>query len=239
VIAQTRAIAMPMKRYACLLAIPLLSCAIAQAARPFVTDDARMVDAGGCQLETFAKRQKLVDEREFWLLPACNPWGGVELTLGGTRVEGSVPGDSRTTILQAKTLIKTLQTNGTGYALTLGMLQTQPYRRARADSFYVNAIASASYADDRVVLHANLGAIDDRAAGMRRATWGVGAEIALGSRLYGIAESYGQHGEKPTMHVGLRVWLVPNRVQVDGTLGHQQSGPPERRFQSVGLRVLF
>ena len=53
----------------------------AMAARPFVTDDARVVDKGGCQVETFVKRQQRFKENEFWFLPACNPWGA-ELTLG-------------------------------------------------------------------------------------------------------------------------------------------------------------
>ena len=211
----------------------------AQAARPFVTDDARVVDAGGCQVESFAKRQQRLDEHEFWVLPACNPWGVVELTLGGTRTRGHAPGDSRSTILQAKTLLKTLETGGTGYALTVGVVQSNPFRGARADSPYFNAISSVSLAGDRVVMHANLGGIDDRASGVRRGTWGLGAEIALDARLYAILESYGQRGEKPTMHMGLRLWLVPNRVQVDGTLGRQDSGPPDRHFQSIGLRLLF
>src|SRR5687767_2090667 len=85
----------------------------AQAARPFVTDDARLVDAGGCQIETFVKRQRKLDEREFWFLPACNPAGAMEFTLGGTWVDGTAPGDSRVTVMQAKTLFNPLETNGT------------------------------------------------------------------------------------------------------------------------------
>src|SRR3954466_12292366 len=97
------------------------------AARPFVTDDARVVDEGGCQVETFVKRQRKLDEREFWFLPACNPFGRVELTVGRTWVDGTAPGDSRVNILQAKTLLKRLETNGTGYALTLGAGRVQPF----------------------------------------------------------------------------------------------------------------
>ena len=51
------------------------------AARPFVTDDARIVDRDHCQLETFTKSQRTYAGSEFWFLPACNPWGA-ELTLG-------------------------------------------------------------------------------------------------------------------------------------------------------------
>lgn len=221
------------------LAPLLLIAHAAHGARPFVTDDARVVDEGGCQIETFIKQQRKLDEREFWFLPACNPFGRVELTAGRSWVDGSAPGDSRFNILQAKTLLKALQTNGSGYALTLGAFRVTPFQTTHTTNPYVNAIGSFSFADDRVVIHANLGAINDRQAGMTRATWGLGAEIAFHPRLYGILESYGQRADKPTMHYGLRVWIVPNRVQIDGTLGAQHSGPPERAFRSLGLRVLF
>ena len=219
----------------------LLVClpGIAHAARPFVTDDARIVDENGCQIETFVKKQRKLDEREFWFLPACNPWGRAELTLGATWVDGSAPGDSRVTVMQAKTLLKPLQTNGTGYALTLGAGQVTPFAGRRTLNPYLNAIGSFSFADDFVVIHANAGVNHDRQLGMTRGTWGLGAEIAFTPRLYGIVEAYGQSAEKPTRHAGLRIWIVPNRVQVDGTLGAQNSGPPERSFRSLGLRILF
>ena len=221
------------------IAILAFSGPPAYAARPFVTDDARVVDEGGCQIETFVKRQRKLHEREFWFLPACNPSGRVELTLGRSWVDGSAPGDSRFNVLQAKTPLKALQTNGSGYALTLGAFRVSPFQTSHTLNPYLNAIGSFSFADDRVVMHANVGAIADRQAGMTRGTWGLGAEIAFTPRLIGIIETYGQRADKPTGHVGLRFWVVPNRLQLDATIGRQNSGPPERAFSSLGLRVLF
>jgi hypothetical protein len=215
-----------------LLAAVLAFAPSAHAARPFVTDDARVVDRDGCQIETFVKRQGRYDESEFWFLPACNPWGA-ELTAGHIRVDSTPNGDTRATVLQAKMLLKPLVTNGSGFALTLGTLVSS------ATSPYFNAIGSFSFADDRVVLHTNLGGIRDNVANLSRGTWGAGAEVLLAApRLYGILESYGQRGEKPTLHTGLRIWIVPNRIQVDTTVGRQQASP-ERRFGTVGLRILW
>jgi hypothetical protein len=212
--------------------ICVFAAAQAQAARPFVTDDARIVDRDGCQVETFVKRQRRFDESEFWFLPACNPWGA-ELTLGYIRVDSAPAGDAHATVLQVKTLLKALDTNGAGFAFTLGALAGDKV------SPYVNGIGSFSFADDRVVLHSNIGAIRDNVAAMTRWTWGLGAEVLLAApRLYGILESYGQRGEKPTLHTGLRVWIVPNRVQLDTTVGLQNSSP-ERRFGTLGLRILW
>jgi hypothetical protein len=212
--------------------ICVFAAAQAQAARPFVTDDARIVDKDSCQVETFVKHQRRFDESEFWFLPACNPWGS-ELTLGYIRVDSTPFGDTSTAVLQVKTQLKPLETNGAGFAVTLGALAGDKL------SPFVNGIGSFAFADDRVVLHSNVGAIRDNIAGLSRWTWGLGAEILLAApRLYGILESYGQRGEKPTLHTGLRIWIVPNRVQVDTTVGLQNSNP-ERRFGTLGLRVLW
>ena len=221
--------------FALLLGTPLAQMLVvheAHGARPFVTDDARVVDKDGCQIESFVKRQRRFDESEFWFLPACNPWGA-ELTVGHIRLDSTPAGNTRTTVLQAKTLLKPLATNGGGFALTVGMLA------GSTNSPYFNTIGSFSFADDRVVLHTNLGGVRDNAARVSRGTWGAGAEVLLiAPRLYGILEAYGQRGEKPTAHTGLRIWIVPNRVQVDTTVGVQRSNL-EHRFGTVGLRILW
>ena len=86
----------------------------ARAARPLVTDDARSVDTDGCQIESYVKRQRSLGERELWFLPACNPGGYAELTLGGTRTDNNESGRSSSTIAQAKFLLQPLKTNVQG-----------------------------------------------------------------------------------------------------------------------------
>ena len=222
------------------LAALLAAAPAVQAARPFVTDDARVVDPGSCQIETFLKRQRKFHEHEFWFLPACNPWERVELTVGGNRVDSAQPGDSRTVIAQVKTLLKPLDTNGSGFALTLGIAQVQPVQAPSATSPYLNGIGSFSLFDDRFVIHSNLGVVRDKQSDLARGTWGLGAEVLLlAPRLYGIIEGYGQRKDKPTLHAGLRIWIVPNRMQADATLGQQSATPLDRRFGTIGLRVLW
>jgi hypothetical protein len=194
----------------------------AQAARPFITDDARIVDTGHCQLETFAKRQSAYAGSEFWFLPACNPFG-VEFTAGRNRIE-----DAYNTIVQAKFLMKRLEPNRAGYALSAGFFGGDPFW---------NGIGSYSFLDDRLVVHGNLGMI--RNADADRGTWGLGAEALLASpRWYAIVEGFGQRGEKPTTHVGLRFWVVPDRFQIDATHGYESTNPA-KRFNTLGLRFIF
>lgn len=215
-------------------------CALAHAARPFVTDDARIVDPGGYQIETFIKHQRNVRENEFWFLPAWNPGSIVELTLGGFALRNAEGGDSNTLIAQAKTLLRPLRTNDYGLAVTLGTLRQEPLGSADgAWSPFVNLVGSLSCWNDAVVLHANAGLVDDRLGDVKRYTWGLGAEIATGARLWVIAESYNQEGEKPSTQLGLRYWVVQNRLQIDGTFGAQRSEPQNRNWVSLGVRVLF
>ena len=68
-----------------LVRFSLLFAPPAYAARPFVTDDARIVDH--CQVETFYKEQRNYSGSEFWFLPACNPFG-FEITIGGNPHRG-------------------------------------------------------------------------------------------------------------------------------------------------------
>jgi len=196
----------------------LIAAPLCEAARPFVTDDARVVDPDHCQLETFYKEQREYAGHEFWFLPACNKLG-VEWTVGGNRIEGD---DNY--IIQGKKLLKPLETNGYGLAMSAGSFGGDPY---------VNGIASFSFLDDWSVIHANLGYLENRGV------FGIGLEqLILPPRVYGIFESYGERGAKPTLHGGVRFWVVPNRFQIDSTYGVQQSDPV-RRFFSVGLRFIF
>ena len=219
----------------------LLAQSPAFAARPFNTDDARLVDAGGCQIETFVKKQSKFDEREAWFLPGCNPGGNLELTFGGLNIRNDPEGRASAVIAQGKTLLRPLRTNDYGVAATLGTARQRTFSADPASRWspFLNLISSVSLRDDVVVIHANAGALDDRNTGVLRPTWGLGAEVLVAPNLYAIVETYGQKGEKAAQQIGLRYWIVPNRLQVDGTLGSQRSAPPARNWTSLGLRILF
>lgn len=128
-------------------------------ARPMVTDDARVVDPDGCQIESFVKRQRDYSENEFWILPACNPGGHAELTLGGTRTENDALGRSSSTIAQAKFLLRPLDVNDYGSAVSVGAQNTRPFASNGPTRWnpYLNLIGSRSLLDDRMFVHVNLG----------------------------------------------------------------------------------
>lgn len=226
------------------IAAAIAACAYGSgghAARPFVTDDARVVDTGGCQIESFIKHQRKSQGNEIWFMPGCTPVGQIELTLGGIRTDNAAEGTSSAAIAQAKVLLRELRTNDFGLALTVGATRINPVEPTRQAGWspFLNAIGSLSLLDDVAVLHANVGGLRDRTLSRTRHTWGLGAEILLNPRLYGIIETYGQEAERPSQQIGLRFWVIPNRFQIDGTLGSQSGQPQSRAWTSIGIRALF
>lgn len=217
-----------------LLVLLILLAPAARAARPMVTDDARLTDAQACQLETWVHLHE--GSREFWALPACNPGGNLELTVGGSLTRGDPESPSGTVVMQGKTLFKPLETNDWGIGLAAGYTTKPAESLSGGPYFYVPA--SFSLADDRVVLHANLGAARLRDLDATRLTWGLGSESAASERLYVIAEAFGQNIGRPSLQAGLRYWIVPGHVQVDTTVGSNLSDFRGERWLSLGLRLI-
>lgn len=198
-----------------------------------VTDDARIVDAKACQLESWVKKNP--DSTEYWVLPACNFTGNLELTVGGasTRADGG----NRTTdmVVQGKTLFKPMESNGWGIGLAAGTV-----RHSQADSrdWFAYVPTSLSFRDDAVVVHTNVGWLRGGETRWDRLTWGLGTEARLAEGTWLIAETFGQNRGKPFHQLGLRHWLVPDRIQLDATYGDRNGGGSDERWFSIGLRLL-
>jgi hypothetical protein len=72
--------------------------------------------------------------------------------------------------------------------------------------------------------------------------WGIGFEQPFNKQVIGILETYGEEKQSSKYQVGLRFWIVPQRVQIDTTLGNawgaSGNAMPSQRWISVGLRLL-
>jgi len=210
----------------------------ALAARPMITDDARIVDAESCQVESWA--QFFRGRTETWALPGCNVAGRLELTLGGALTIER--GHTRATdvLLQGKTVFMALEPNGWSVGVVLGNARHRDIDRGRLSpgDLYAYMPSSFSFRDDRVVLHTNLGWLGEIDSARHRFTWGVGSETKLFERMWMIAETFGQNGDELSFQAGLRCWVVPNRVQIDATFGNRLGEAPGERWLSFGLRLL-
>lgn len=218
---------------------PLLAaCALpVWAARPFVTDDARLTTAGSCQLESWVRVYP--QNRETWALPACNPGGNLEFTVGGGWARYDEAPATQDQVFQLKTLFKSLTTNGWGWGLAVGTVrhpEVNPGPNLLGNT-YAYVPVSAVFLEDRATVHANLGWLRDKATRRDNATWGLGGEYALGSRVGAIAETFGDNRGKPYWQAGARIFIVPERVQIDATVGRQFAAPRMGQWFSIGLRL--
>lgn len=215
-------------------ALLLLLAPSVEAARPMTTDDARLTDAGACQVESWLHLHG--EQRELWALPACNPGGNFELTLGGALAYSQGKQESGALVTQGKTLFKALETNSYGIGLAAGYA-TQP-GNGQSGSPYFYIPVSFSLADDQLVIHTNLGNLRERETRQNRLTWGIGGELQTTSRLHVIAESYGQDKGSAFFQTGLRYWLLPKHVQIDTTYGSQIGHIADQHWFSIGLRLI-
>lgn len=223
-----------MKFSALLLLGLLFAVGAAQAARPMITDDARLTDAGACQVESWAHLHR--DLQEYWALPACNPGGNFELTAGGALAYADGRAQSGAVLIQGKTLFKPLETNGFGIGLAAGYSTVAG--DGQSGSPYVYIPASLSLADDRLFIHVNIGDLRERETQEHRLSWGIGTEIQASERLFLIGESFGQDKGSAFFQGGVRYWIVPGHVQIDATYGSRLGQIADERWVSIGLRLI-
>jgi len=209
------------------------------AARPMITDDARVVDPKACQVESWMRFNR--GSTEYWALPACNPLGFFELTYGGARIHDDAAGSAFTdNILQVKTIGKPLETNGWGWGIAAGTDRHLHRESANGwpGDWYMYVPVSVSFRDDDIVMHVNAGVTRHRDLDRNIGTWGLGSEIKLRDDLFLIPETFGNDRGRPFYQLGLRYWIVKDRLQTDATFGNRLSGDTSERWFSLGLRIL-
>ena len=206
------------------------------AARPFVTDDARLTTGGSCQLESWMRIYP--DSKELWALPACNPTGNLEFTFGGGGAKQVGEEATDDYVFQAKTLFRALEPNGWGWGLAAGTVRHPKIRPGpnMLGNTYAYIPLSASLREDKVIVHANLGWLRDKASGLDSLTWGIGGEFKLHPKLLGIAETYGDNRGMSYGQVGVRYSVRPDVFQMDATIGQQLSGKGNGHWVSFGIR---
>ena len=221
-----------------ILLIPLLVISpLAFAARPFMTDDARITFDHSCQLESWTRIYS--KSTELWAFPACNFTGNLEITAGGGHASYDGAPSSNDYFLQGKSMIRDLKTNDYGVALAVGKIY-HPASSAGPNSFgsnYVYMPVTFSLLDDRAFVHTNLGWARDRLTQSDNLTWGIGGEYTIIKQVNLMAETFGDNRNHPFWQTGVRIFIIPDRVQIDSTIGNQRYGDRDSRWISIGIRL--
>jgi len=221
-------------RYLAIFALALSTTAYA--ARPMVTDDARLTKGGSCHVESWAKVYS--GGREFWALPACNPTGNFEMTLGVAVTKHNSEPTTDDYIVQAKTLFRELETNSWSIGLALGTAQHENKNYPGPNeigSTYMYVPISHSFLDDKLITHVNVGYIHYKDSSKESVTWGMGGEYKLKENLLYILETFGDHRTNPSVQMGLRYSVIPDIFQIDTTIG-QQVNINNSEWLSFGIR---
>ncbi len=192
------------------------------AARPMVTDDARLTKGGSCQVESWLRVNP--SGTELWALPACNPGGNFEVTLGSAISKVDNQKSTIDVIAQAKTIFRELKVNdwALGFAIGTANHQSDEYPGPNGvGSTYAYIPVSISSFDDKLITHINVGYIHNRKSALDSATWGIGAEVKTIPNLLYILEAYGDNRSSPFIQTGIRYSVVPDIFQIDTTIGKQ------------------
>ena len=222
---------------AALVACALLAAAPLRAAQPYVTDDARLVPAGACQLEV--GKRVLRGSREAWLLPACNPLGNLELSLGMNRAHAVDTERATAIVVQAKSLIRELKPGeyGLGWVANLESRRHPRPGQSRTGDAHVAGIYSHSFRDDTFFIHANAGVRRLRDEHATEATWGLAAEYNFTERIAALVEASDTTRSPRGYQAGLWFALVPDRLELDISVGGDARDFRETRYWTVGIRM--
>ena len=180
------------------------------------------------------------DSTEIWALPACNPTGNLELTVGGGRAmyEDRALSANSDYVFQVKTLLRKLETNELGFGIAAGTVRhpaVNPGPNLMGNT-YAYVPVSLSLADDLLVMHLNTGWLREHITSRNLATWGVGLEWNVSERVTWMAEAFGDSQPSTYWQAGGRFSLIPQLLQIDTTIGQSAAGNHTSRWLSFGLR---
>ena len=222
-----------MRHSRAVLAIALAATAtVAYAGRPLDTEDATIIDEGWCQLESWVFRSRATTR--YWLVPACNPFGNLELQLGFAREQPEDAPRHDDYVLQAKTLLKPLEENGWGIGL-VGSAARFGGGDERTSAYSAVLAVTRSLAEGRVRLSGNAGAVYTQRTRGLSGLWAVAGEFDVTERVTLVGEVLGVAGEGRLAQVGARLWIVPDRVQIDGSVGRSDFSGRTESFFTLGI----
>jgi len=206
------------------------------AARPMLTDDARIVDPKSCQLESWIRDSKHITE--YWALPSCNVSENLEVTIGGSLEGENGHSSFANELYQLKTIIQPIAINQTGYSIVLGNGR-DPKRTMNKviQDWYLNVPISYPY-NDRLVIHTNLGVTHLTDEKTEKMNWGLSSEYNYNGRVDLISEVFNQSSNSTYFQFGLRYWLIKNRAQIDTTYMNSFNHIGEDQSFSIGLRLI-
>jgi hypothetical protein len=215
----------------------LLFSVVHNSVRAMQVDDARTLEKGQCQLESWLRFNHGGTQRT--LSPACSPVGGLELNASAMferDTQGMFLSEGQ---LQGKYLLTPVRDDGYIVSLVMGAVrQKEGEEREPSWGYFTKVPVSFVFGDGDVLLHTNWGVRRHQGDKTTRLTWGIGNETRLNARFTLLGEVFGEDKGKPLFQAGLRTTLIPEKVELDLTYGNRSDFPTDERFVLLGLRLI-
>lgn len=218
----------------------LLGCALpAIAGRPLSTEDARTLDDGACQLESWANRTR-ADATEMVVVPAC-AFLGIEAQLGTGWVREDGATKLAAQFFQLKHAFRNVDDGEWGVGLVAGLARNR-LRETKSDwgDPYLIVPFSFGLGEDkgsRALVHLNLGTTRNREEARHLTLWGVAVEKPVTDRLTLVGEAYGENASRPFYRAGGRYTVIPGHLDIDLTYVDRRGGTKEDRLWSLGFHL--
>jgi hypothetical protein len=205
------------------------------AGQPLVTDDAAIVADKTCQLEAWARPSH--DQRSYWLQPACNFGGNVEVSAGAARVETDGDAVSSLVYMQLKTVPFPRTENGWSFGALAGAVRDTgaPHGGSAFQGYYAKALASW-YPREDLEFDLNLGAANQYGIGTF-ALAGAAVQVAVLDRLQLLAEVYRDEPGTAKYQAGLRWIALPDRLEAFVSYGNRFTRSADQWIVTTGVRL--
>jgi hypothetical protein len=214
----------------------------AHAGRPLQTEDAGILEAGSCEIESHVARIAGADTREraASLQFGCGVGAATQLALALARARADRERGSGGELNGKTRLWRGVGSDVDAPALTLAyaLSSLKVAGEARRHSASEVQLAYTRTLRSGALLHANLGHARDERARARTTTWGLAVEAAPWGAWTPMAEAFGDDRQPAWWNLGLRAAVVRERLFVDGSYGRQLSGASPH-WVTLGVKLVF
>jgi hypothetical protein len=208
----------------------------ALAGEPLATEDASILPKGACQLETWVRHERHVNQ--FWALPACSPNEHVELALGGAIYRDEETGRHAVLQLQAKPIL--YRDPGERYAVAALFAAVRDTGREHVRGGFHESlaalVASFDFPDSALRVHVNAG-IGHSHREFTTAIYGAAIEFDAAARWTLLAEVFRDAPGRPNAQAGVRYTVIEDALELFASIGERIGGGGDGPFVKAGLRL--
>ena len=213
-----------------LLAVP------AWAGRPLITEDAGVLEAGQCEIESYLARLHHPGLTFQWAQIGCGIGLQTQLAAGAGR-EMSSSGHVTVAAASGKTALRQLTAEQAGIAIAYATLGANHSDHLRHEADEVKAVLTIPH--DKWLLHVNAGWARNYASRADKTIWALALERQQAFAAVDLmGEIVGDDRGTPLAQVAARWSIIPARLVIDASWGAQINDTNIRQA-TVGLKLAF